>query len=298
MPRTLVFHSLEKAGTNSWNAAPILTNSQERYLKADAKTHKSFSLSVNGLSDSVIFDVLLSHHLTPFDIGAGAKGLLPITRNTGAWSSLSPTEIAVKGSATDNAFKNVLGALGTSATPQTYFDRIDTDRKKLTSQVWGDGWLVFMGAGGSNVCAAYAPTSALPQAKTVIDQTLYWTEVATKDEAVYLTGLLNSTAINQVIREFQPVGQFGERHIHKLPLGVTPPYDPTNPAHMDVVAATQRLLGDWNKYKTGNAGTVAALLNPNTSKLHIRRRKIKEILASLPTWNCYEDACKAIYSVA
>ncbi len=76
----------------------------------------------------------------------------------------------------------------------------------------GDGWLVFMGAGGSNVCAAYALASALPQDRTVIDQTLYWTEVATKDEAVYLTGLLNSTAINQVIREFQPVGQFGATH--------------------------------------------------------------------------------------
>src|SRR6185312_12624285 len=235
--------------------------------------------------------------LTPFDIGAVAKGLLPITRQTGTWSPLSPTEIAVKGQATENAFKSVLGALGASATPQTYFDRIETDRKKLTNQAWGDGWLVFMGAGGSNVCAAYVPASALPQAKTVIDQTLYWTEVATKEEAVYLTGLLNSTAINQVIREFQPVGQFGERHIHKLPLGVTPPYDSTNPAHMDVVDATQRLLGDWKAYKAVSAGTVTALLNPNNSKLHIRRRKIKAILASLPSWKCYEDACKTIYCV-
>lgn len=297
MPRTLVFHSLAKAGASLWNASPILTNSSERYLKADAKTHKSFSLSVNGLSDSVIFDVLLSHHLTPFDIGAGAKGLLPITKRNGAWSPLSPTEIAVKGQATDNAFKSVLAAMGPSATLQTYFDRIETNRKKLTNQTWGDGWLVFMGAGGSNVCAAYASTSVLLQAKTVVDQTLYWTEVATEDEAVYLTGLLNSTAINQVIREFQPVGQFGERHIHKLPLGVTPPYDSANPAHVDVVAATRRLLGDWGAYKAVNARTMTALLNPNSSKLHIRRRRIKEILGSLPSWECYEDACKAIYCV-
>jgi hypothetical protein len=298
MPRTLVFHSLAKAGVSSWNVSPILTNSQERYLKADAKTHKSFSLAVNGLSDSVIFDVLLSHHLTPFNMGDGAKGLLPITRKTGAWSPLSPAEIAVKGQATDNAFKSVLGALGGSATLQTYFDRIETDRKKLTNQAWGEGWLVFMGAGGSNVCAAYAPASSLPPTNTVIDQTLYWTEVATEEEAVYLTGLLNSTSINQVIREFQPVGQFGERHIHKLPLGVTPPYDSTNPAHVDVVAATQRLLDDWRAYKAVNEGTVTALLNPNNSKLHIRRRRIKEILASLPSWEYYENSCKAIYCVA
>ncbi len=64
MPRTLVFHSLARASASSWSASPISTNSQENYLKADAKTHKSFALSVNGLSDSVIFDVLLSHHLS------------------------------------------------------------------------------------------------------------------------------------------------------------------------------------------------------------------------------------------
>lgn len=298
MPRTLVFHSLAKAGASSWNASPISTTSKERYLKADAKTHKSFSLSVNGLSDSVIFDVLLSHHLTPFDIGTGAKGLLPIERNAGVWSPLAPPEIALKGQATDNAFKSVLAAFGVSATPQTYFDRIETDRKKLTNQAWGGGWLVFMGAGGSNVCAAYAPTSALAQAKTVIDQTLYWAEVASEEEAVYLTGLLNSTAINQVIREFQPVGQFGERHIHKLPLGVTPPFDSTNPAHMDVVSTTKQLVAEWQEYKSQHAGTVNSLLNPNNSKLHIRRKKIKEILVSLPSWDTYEDACKAIYCIA
>lgn len=298
MPRTLVFHSFTKTGAKSWNASPILATCKERYLKADAKTHKSFSLSVNGLSDSVIFDVLLSHHLTPFCIGPGAKGLLPIERSKDIWSPLTPMDIALKGQATENAIKSVLATLGPSSTPEAYFERIETDRKKLTNQVWGKGWLVFMGAGGSNVCAAYAPACALPQSKTVIDQTLYWTEVATKDEAVYLTGLLNSTAINQVIREFQPVGQFGERHIHKLPLGVTPPFDPTNPVHMEVVAATQQLIDDWEEYKLKNAGTVTALLDPNTSKLHIRRRKIKEILTSMTSWNRYEDACKAIYCVA
>lgn len=299
MPRTLVFHSLIKSGANSWNVSSISATSKERYLKADAKSHKTFSLSVSGLSDSVVFDVLLSHHLTPFDIGGGAKGLLPIARGAGgAWSALSLMDIALKGQATENACKSILGALEAEATPQTFFDRVETDRKKLTSQLWGAGWFVFMGAGGSNVCAAFAPTSDFPQAKTVIDQTLYWAVVATREEAVYLTGLLNSTAINQVIREFQPIGQFGERHIHKLPLGVTPPFDPANPAHMDVVAATERVITEWSEFKAKNAGLVDDLLNPNKSKLHVRRRKIKEIFASLPSWENYENACKAIYCIA
>lgn len=118
MPRTLVFHSLVKNVAGSWNASSISVTSSERYLKADAKTHKTFSLTANGLSDTAVFDVLLSHHLTAFDIGSGAKGVLPITRDTtGIWRSLSLTEIALKGQATDNAFKTILGTLGTGATP-------------------------------------------------------------------------------------------------------------------------------------------------------------------------------------
>ncbi len=89
-----------------------------------------------------------------------------------------------------------------------------------------------------------------------------------------------------------------ERHIHKLPLGVTPPFDPTNTAHQDVVAATESLLADWDDFKLNSSERAKDFLDPNNSKLHIRRRKIKEVLASLPSWEAYENACKAIYCVA
>ena len=298
MPRALVFHSLAKTAAGSWNASPISATSSERYLKADAKTHKTFSLTTNGLSDAVVFDVMLSHHLTAFDIGSGAKGVLPVKRTPGGtWDALSLTEIALEGRATENALTTVLATLGAKETPQSYFNRIDTDRKKLTNQTWGAGWFVFMGAGGSNVCAAYAPTSRFTQDKNIIDQTLYWAVVNTEDEAVYLAGLLNSDAVNQVIKEFQPRGQFGERHIHKLPLGATPPFDSTNPAHMDVVAATRQLMAEWSAYKNANAAVSLRLLNPNKSKLHIRRKEIKKALAMLPEWKNYENVCKAVYCV-
>jgi hypothetical protein len=299
MPRTLVFHSLARASaTGLWNVSPISITSRERYLKAGAKTHKTFSMAVAGLSDKVVFDILLSHHLTPFDIGAGAKGILPISKDTlDKWQAMSLTEIASIGAATSNALNTILAALGTSATTQSYFDRFETDRKKLTTQTWTDGWLVFMGAGGSNVCAAYASSSDFNQGKTVIDQTLYWVEVKTEEEALYLTGLLNSVAINQVIKEFQPRGQFGERHIHKLPLGATPPFDFENPAHTDVVVKTRQLITEWAAYKVTNPTEVQNLLDPNKSQLHIRRKKIKEILVALPSWHNYEEACKAVYCI-
>lgn len=297
MPRTLVFHALAKNTLGSWNAIPIVVTSSERYLIAGAKTHKTFSLTANGLSDSYVFDVLLSHHLTPFEIGDGAKGLLPITKDaSGIWTAASNADLAMAGQATANTFKSIVATLGPNATTLSYFERIDTDRKKLINQAWSEGWLVFMGAGGSNVCAAYAPTTRFLPGKTVLDQTLYWAVVETEDEAVYLTGLLNSNAINDIIKEFQPRGQFGERHIHKLPFGVTPPFDSANPAHADVVVQTKKLMADWTGYQATDA-TTSDLINPCKSTLAIRRKKIKQILGSLPSWPDFESACRAVYGI-
>jgi hypothetical protein len=153
-----------------------------------------------------------------------------------------------------------------------------------------------MGAGGKNVCAAYAPASRFPSEKTIIDQTLYWVVVPSEDEALYLTGLLNSDAINIVIREFQPRGQFGERHIHKLPLGVTPPYNPNDAGHADVVATTRQILADWNDFKASNL-QAQSCLDPNVSKLHIRRKQLRAMLVGLPSWTEYNGACSAVYDV-
>jgi hypothetical protein len=199
--------------------------------------------------------------------------------------------------ATANTVHTILTALGRNATIQTYFERINTPRKKLTHQTWTTGWLVFMGAGGSNVCAAYAPASTLPPNKTIIDQTLYWATVPTEDEAIYLTGMLNSTAITQVIREFQPRGQFGERHIHTLPLGVTPPFDAKSAAHVDVVTQTKHLIAEWTTYQNTHSRTMPDLWDPNQASLQIRRKKIKEILSTLPSWAAYEKACQIVYCI-
>ena len=153
-------------------------------------------------------------------------------------------DIAAHGAATQAAFQSIFSAAGwTSA---EYFAKLDSIRRKLSSQLIPEkGWLVFMGAGGDYVCAACAPASTYRIGKTIIDQTLYWAAVPTEDEALYLVGLLNSEALNLVIKDFQPRGQFGARHVHKLPLGVTPPFNPDDAAHADVVARTRTLLTEW-----------------------------------------------------
>jgi hypothetical protein len=208
---------------------------------------------------------------------------------------VSKAGIRATGASTSQAFASFFTVAGEDS--QAFFDAIDTPRKKLASQVFPEtGWLVVMGAGGGIVCAACQNISGFPTSKLIIDQTLYWVVVPDEDTALYLTGLLNSEAINLVIRQFQPRGQFGARHVHKLPLGATPPFDPFDAGHADVVAKTKNLLMQWNADMVANPGVFQKLLDPNKS-LPSRRRALRERLKILPGYADYDLACRSLYAV-
>ena len=152
--------------------------------------------------------------------------------------------------------------------------------------------MVFVPAGGKNPCSAYVKGSQIPCANTIIDQTLYWSVVDSEDEAIYITALMNSPALAEVIKEHQPRGAFGERHIHKLPYERTPAYDPSEEQHQAVVDAAKALLGEWGTRR--DQPDMQACLTP---EMHLitRRKKIRTALAELPSWPDYEAATRAIY---
>jgi hypothetical protein len=249
--------------------------------------------SVDWVSDAVMFDVLISKHLTPYDLADGAKSLLPFKYGAGGWESRSGASIAALGGATTSAVNKAMAAIDEST--EEFFDTVNTDRKKLTIQNWsGSEWLVFTAAGGKFPCAAYVRGSKIPCDKTIIDQTLYWGRVATEDEAIYITGLINSPAVINVIRAHQPRGAFGERHIHKLAFDRTPQYLASDPKHASVVACTKALLTQWAARKM--QPDINPLLNAPEKHLITRRAKMRAALKALPAWQDYELATNALYS--
>ncbi|ABE53603.1 hypothetical protein Sden_0308 [Shewanella denitrificans OS217] len=300
MPRTLIFHDFTPGTqhTPKWKISPIdRTVSDFRYLVTQAKKHKHFTLNADSVSDTFIYDILLSNHLTPFGISTPAKGLLPILKvDNGTWESVSEIDLSSFSYGTYSAFKKIFKESRT--TSAEFFDKLNTNRGKLVSQnIPTHGWLILYGAGGSNVCSTYIKSNAYSQNKLIIDQTLYWSHVQSEEEALYLTGLLNSEAVCLVIKEFQPRGAFGERHIHKLPIGATPPYNPMDIVHIEVVATTKQLMVDWDNFKKSIPDEIMQLLNPNSSSLSIRRRKIREKIKNLPSYPAYEQACRDLYGL-
>lgn len=165
---------------------------------------------------------------------------------------------------------------------EEFFETVDTDRKKLSGQGWAaNDWLVFASAGGKLPCAAYVRGDQISCDKTVIDQTLYWARVATEDEAIYITALINSQAVIAVIKAHQPRGAFGERHIHKLAFDRTPAFDSTDPDHRAIVDAAKALLSEWSARRM--QPDIQAMLSPQKHMI-TRRTKIREALEQLPSW--------------
>jgi methylase of polypeptide subunit release factors len=296
MPRRAVFFEAKDLGGGRHRLAPIdKATSKSAYLLKDEKRLTDFKIRPTTVPSRFIFDVLISKHVVPFDIGLPAKALLPIERNSGgAWAPVSSTKLAAS-PPTESAFNEILAALGDGSNALSlddYFALLDTRRKLAQQRLPAAGYLFVQGAGGGVPCAAYAPLSDFNTSRLIIDQTLYWSVVDDEDEAIYLVGLFNSDALNTLIAEFQPQGAFGRRHVHELPAKVTPGFDKTDPVHVAVVSATRKLVAEYAAARTKNPADEYADPNQDLSR---RRRKLRELLRGLPSFSPYDTACHALY---
>ena len=131
--------------------------------------------------------------------------------------------------------------------------------------------------------------------RLIIDQTLYWTVVDSEDEAVYISGLFNSDGLDLLIKDFQPQGQFGRRHVHELPTKVTPGFDPSLASHMAVVDATRALLAELESIRSGPE--LSMIFDPARHLPSRRTAMRSRVLPSLPSYGDYDAACRELYGL-
>lgn len=297
MPRTLVFHNVLKQPNGRWSVQPIPRQNDElTYLVGDAKRYKDFSLNVLNVNDQFIYECYMSHHILPFCVCGSAKALLPMRKENGRWLVVDEANLVQYGAGASTVFHSIFTESGESA--HQYFDRINY-RNKLNSQVFdridNEKQIVMAGASGGYTCASFISFEQIDKVKTIIDQTIYWYIANSEDEAVYITGLLNSSALDTIIADFQPEGAMGRRHVHKLPYAVTPPFDADNASHRLVVEKTRDLIRNMDDALPDT--DVFRYIDPSSSTLAVRRRMFRTFIHGLPTSRDYEEACREIYNV-
>ncbi|MEU6217005.1 N-6 DNA methylase [Streptomyces sp. NPDC047022] len=115
-------------------------------------------------------------------------------------------------------------------------------RKKLTDQLPGTPLRVVYGASGMHVTAAL-----VDDPNAVLEHKLYWGTVSSQAEGFYLTAILNTPALTELVRPLMSYGK-DERDIDKavweLPI---PTYDPSEATHSriaEIGAAEHRRVSE------------------------------------------------------
>ena len=220
-----------------------------------------------------------------------AKALIPGRKVQGNWRPLFSEDLALLNASTLYVFQQISEAVEQDLVP--FLSETINIYGKLYKQNFSMGdYLVLSCASGSNPCASYIDLRHFDRSRLVIDQTLYWYLAASEDEAIYITGLLNSSALWNAISDFQPEGGFGKRHIHTLPYKIIPAFDAENDSHVNVINTTRVLIEEWKTLCQNEQ--YRKLLDPNSGSLPSRRRRQQANIRELWSYEQYATACSEI----
>lgn len=290
-PRTALFHAYTQRPNGNWDIAPIERTSSLWYLVSESKKKDCYDLKVEDFDREFIFDAFISKHLSPFFMASPVKTLVPGRKNQGCWSPLLPSDIALLNASTVYVFQQLSAAIKQDLA-LFLNDKVNIYGKLYKQDFTKGDYLILSSAGGANPCASYIDLRNHDRNRLIIDQTLYWYLAATEDEAIYITGLINSPALWNAISDFQPEGAYGKRHIHTEPYKIIPVFDAENDAHLNVIASTKELIEDWRiECQTGQQ---KKLLDPNSGSLPSRRRRQQASIRRLVSFDKYALACSEV----
>jgi methylase of polypeptide subunit release factors len=293
MPRRLFAFSIFKKEGDQLGIRTPSRGDNDWYLLADDKKHKDFVLSDRFIPIDFTQKCYLSKHLSPFILNEPATVVLPIKKTSKSWRLATSLEINSNPRVKAH-FDSILKESDFESLEDMWVSGLNF-RVKLSNQIFIDcpeGFVVLYGAGGEIPTAAYVSISELVESKGVIDQTLYWCKVESEDEALYLTGMINSKAMRDRISDFIPEGAFGGRHLHTMPSKAIPVFDPSDDNHVRVSNLTSKIIEEVKNMSLANQ---TSHLFSSSLTLASRRTKIRGMIERLLIYVDFENACASIY---
>lgn len=292
MPRLGVSIEVTNQSGAEWRVSTPDRNDPSYFAVKNAKKLQGRTFG-GSVAPCFIHRMVQSLNLLPFTLDGNFVHIaIPARRDdAGQWEVMEVAAIRAAGfNQTARRFQRINQAMAEDDVVKPLHEKID-ERHKLSLQVFpSNQYLVLNGAGGGVACAGYLSLAEHPD--IVVDQTLYWTLVASDKEAWYRVGLINTDALSDAIREFNPEGEFGPRHLHTLPNRVIPPFDPENLDHIEVRTLAEQ-LSDLA------APIIAADQNITdpTKPIASRRRRLRNTLKDLAEYDALEALAGAVLGV-
>jgi len=206
-----------------------------------------------------LFSTLLSSHLVPFGYESLSLIVLPFSYTDEGKILLTRAAAAESGKPglaewLRRAEAHWSAHAKEGSIVKSIYERLDY-YTKLTMQTPKGPHKLLYNADGTHLCSCVLNTSS--EADTLndlrlggffADQTTYWFETESRQEAHYLCGILNAPCVDIAIKPFQTKGSFGsqsgkgERHIHRRPFEVLaiPTFVRDDPTHKAIAAISQR----------------------------------------------------------
>jgi hypothetical protein len=160
----------------------------------------------------------------------------------------------------------------------TLVERIDHMRN-LSVQATPAPIRVLYSKAGTRLSAA-----TVTDAEAIIDHMAYWAPAHSRDEAGYLTAIINSEAVLDKIKDLQPRGEVGRRHFDNLVWTLPIPiFDPADSLHRALAAAA-----------TQAEQVAAAVTLPEEAHFTRKRRLIRDALTTDGIAQQIEDLVAAL----
>jgi len=197
------------------------------------------------VEDEFLYGVLTSAEVLPFTHLQPNTAVLPVKPRSGGYEVLTRVEAARLGyrrlakwlAEAERLWEESRGG---KSGRMTLYERIDYQRLLSTQSPQARYRVVYLRSGG-HLAAAVAENRPLQAVHgevrvvlrgVIVDNTLYRYDTDSREEALYLAAVLNSTVLDGLIKPLQSKGQYGPRDIHKKPLEYPiPRYDPRNELH-------------------------------------------------------------------
>ena len=287
--------------------------------RVEERGHVSVSVGPFPVEREFIYGILTSAEVVPFCHLHPNLAILPIMGSNGGYEIIQRPKAQARGKAYLARYLEEV---------EREWARVRTERQrgtsvydwlnyqnKLTKQNPNFKYKVVYLRSGTNLAATVVVdepylvkvgNNELKVNGIIIHTTLYLYQTNNEDEAHYLTAILNSSILNELVKPMQTKGAYGPRDFHKKPLEFPiPRYDSTNPAHrslselgkeareavcreLDRVLKElgyRNIVDDYYDYMNGSSsgGQVRPLAPNQVGRLrdYIRENVVKDILAEI-----------------
>lgn len=130
-------------------------------------------------------------------------------------------------------------------------DRVDFQRG-LSEQNLNSQYLVLYNSSAKDANATIVNRNNI-DLDFIVESVTYVFYTNEKNEAYYLASILNSTAPNEMMKDFQAKGLFGARHVHKKILDIYyPKFDETNEIHLKLAKLGEQASEKAQEYLEAN----------------------------------------------